>query len=107
MDFEIAVRLAPPLAELTLRGELDLSNAERVGMAVDQAIARNCGLVTFDLQEVSFTDCSGIGALVQAHERLDACASHMRVVGVSPRVSRIMKLTDTESLPGVADLVTH
>jgi anti-anti-sigma factor len=107
MDFEIAMRLAPPLAQLTLRGELDVSTAEKVGMAVDQAIARNCGLVTFDLQEVTFTDCSGIGALVGAHQRLDEVASHMRVVGVSPRVSRMMKLTDTESLPGVADLVTH
>jgi anti-anti-sigma factor len=107
MDLEIGVRLAPPLAELTLRGELDLSNAERVGMAVDEAIARNCGLVTFDLQEVSFTDCSGIGALVEAHQRLDEVASHMRVVGLSPRVSRMIKLTDTESLPGVADLVAH
>ena len=107
MDLEIAVRLTPPLAELTLRGELDLSNAERVGTAVDQAIAWNCGLVTFDLQDVTFTDCSGIRALVEAHQRLDEAASHMWVIGVSPRVSRMMKLTDTESLLGVADLVSH
>ena len=107
MDLEISVRLTPPLAELTLRGELDLSNAERVGTAVDQAIAGNCELVAFDLRGVSFTDCSGISALVEAHQRLDEVASHMWVTELSPRVSRMMKLTDTESLLGVAELVNH
>jgi len=105
VDLEIAVRLTPPLAELTIRGDLDLSTAERVGCAVDQAISSNCSLVTVDLHDVTFIDCSGIRALVEAHQRLNDVGSHLLVIGLSPRVSRMMKLTATDSFLGVAELV--
>jgi anti-sigma B factor antagonist len=107
MDLEIAVRLTPPLAELTLRGELDLSNAERVGCALGEAVAGNCSIITLDLQDVTFIDCPGISALVEAHDRLNDVSSSLWMTGLSPQVSRMMKLTDTDSLLGVADLVPH
>jgi anti-anti-sigma factor len=105
MDLDIGVRLTPPLAELTFSGELDLSEAERVGGAVGQVEAWSCSLVAVDLHDVTFIDCAGIGALVGALLRLDAASSHLWVSGLSPEVSRMMKLTGTDSLFGVSDLV--
>ena len=105
MDLEIAVRLTPPLTELTLHGELDLSNADRVRRVVDLAAsAWGCSVVAVDLRDVTFIDCSGIRALVDAHNRLNDLSSHLWVTGLSPQVSRLLKLTGADSLLGVADL---
>jgi anti-sigma B factor antagonist len=106
MDLEIRVRLTPPLAELTLKGEVDFSNTQRVDSAVDLAAsAWGSSLVAVDLQDVTFIDCAGIRTLVQARHRLDAACSYLWITGLSPQVSRMMQLTGTDSLFGVADLV--
>ena len=106
MDLEISVRLTPPLAELTLKGELDFSTTLRVDEAVDLAAsASGCSLVAVDLHDVTFVDCAGIRTLVQARHRLDAACSHLWISGLSPQVSRMMKTTGTDSVFGVCDLV--
>jgi len=107
LDLDIALRLTPPLAELTLRGELDLSNADRVTSAVDEAVALSCSLITVDLQDVTFIDCSAMWALVEARHRLNDIESDLSVIGLSPQVSRIMNLTGTDSLFRAVDLVLH
>lgn len=106
MDLDIAVRLTSPLAELTLSGEFDLNNVVRVGRAVDLAIsAWGCSVVAVDLHDVTFIDGSGLRALVEARRRLDAASVFLWVTGLSPQVARMMKLTRTDSLFGVSDLV--
>lgn len=70
MDLEISVRLTPPLAELGLRGELAFDSADKIGWTVEQALRRGCTLVAVDLRGVTFIDCSGIGAFVEAKHRL-------------------------------------
>jgi anti-anti-sigma factor len=107
LDLEIAVRLTSPLAELALRGDLDVGTAERMGRVVDQAVCWGSSLVAVDLGRVAFIDCAGIGALVEARHRLNGVSSHMWVTGLSPQVSRLMKLTGTDTLFGVSDLALH
>jgi anti-anti-sigma factor len=108
MDLEIGVRLTPPLAELTLKGELDFSSTQRVDWAVGLAAsASGCSLVAVDLQDVTFIDCAGIRTLVEARHRLDAACSQLWISGLSPQVSRLMRLTGTDSLFGVSDLVAQ
>ena len=105
MDLESAVRLTPPLGELTFRGELDLSTTESVRCVVDQAVASGCSLVTLDLEDVTFIDCSGVRALVEAHQRLNDRACHLWLIGFSPQVSRMLRLTGADGLLGVGDVV--
>jgi anti-anti-sigma factor len=104
MVFEIGTSFTPPLAVLRLRGELDLNTVNSIVWALDQALDTGCVLVGVDLAGVSFIDCSGIGALVGAMHRLNAASAQLCVHRVSPEVSRMMKLTGTDVLFGVADL---
>lgn len=104
MDFEITASFSPPLALLRPEGELDLDTVETIAWGVDEAIRRGCSLVGVDLWDVTFIDCCGIGALVEARCRLEAAGSHLWVTGLNPQVWRIMRLTGTDALFGVAEL---
>jgi anti-anti-sigma factor len=104
MVFEIGTSYTPPLAVLRLRGELDLNTIKAMSWAIDEALEQHCILVGIDLSEVSFIDCSGIGALVEVMHRLSAASAQLCVHRLSPQVSRMMKLTGTDVLFGVSDL---
>ena len=104
MVFEIGTSFTPPLAVLRLKGELDLNTVNAIVWALDEAIDTGCILVGVDLSGVSFIDCSGIGALIGAMHRLNAASAELCVHRVSPEVSRMLKLTGTDVLFGVADL---
>jgi len=105
MVFEIGTSFTPPLAVLRLRGELDLNTTKSIDWALDEAIEMGCALVGLDLAGVDFIDCSGIGALVGALHRLSAASAQLCVHRFSPEVARMMKLTGTDVLFGVCDLV--
>lgn len=108
MNLQIAVRLTPPIAELAFSGELDFSDTHRVDQAIDLAASvGGCSVVAVDLHDVTFIDCSGIRTLADARQRLEAASSHLWINGLSPQVSRMMRLTGTDGLFGVADLVAH
>ena len=78
MDLEIALRLTPPLAELTLKGELDSSATQKVDWAFHLATSVwGCSLVAVDLHDVTFIDCAGIRTLVDARQRLETASSHL------------------------------
>jgi anti-anti-sigma factor len=104
MVFEIGTSFTPPLAVLRLRGELDLNTVNAIGWAIDEALDQGCALVGMDLAGVSFIDCSGIGALIEAMHRLNAASAQLCVHRLSREVSRMMKLTATDVLFGVCDL---
>src|SRR5689334_16162565 len=105
MLFEIAMSFTPPLAVLTLKGELDLHTAETLRCGVEQAVGMGCVLVDVDLSEVTFIDCAGIDALVTASSSLQAASSRLRVRRPSPVVARMTALTGTGALLGVVDPV--
>ena len=104
MVFEIGTSYTPPLAVLRLKGELDLNTVNAMGWAIDEALEQRCILVGIDLSGVSFVDCSGIGGLVEAMNRLSASSAQLCVHRLSPQVARMMKLTGTDVLFGVSDL---
>ena len=104
MVFEIGTSYTPPLAVLRLKGEFDLSTVKAMGWAIEEALEQRCILVGIDLSGVSFIDCSGIGGLVEAMNRLSGSSAQLCVHRVSPQVLRMMKLTGTDVLFGVSDL---
>jgi anti-sigma B factor antagonist len=104
LDLQIDLSQTPPLAELTVQGELDFATTEKIDQAIDRTTAGGCTLVALDLHDVTFIDCAGISALVKARHRLDAGSSHLWVIGLSRQVARMMALTGTDALFGVSDL---
>ena len=54
---------------LVVAGDIDISVADRLEAAVDDAIA-NDGHLELDLRDTTFMDCAGLAVLVAAYQRL-------------------------------------
>ena len=103
MDFEVQTRFAAPLAELRIRGELDLSTGHHLAWSVEQAVVQHCTVVAVDLTGVPFIDCSAVGVLVGAVHRLREASGELVVTGASPQVRRLLELTGTCSVLGIGE----
>ena len=82
---------------VTLHGELDLANAERVRTALIEVAGST---VVVDLGDLSFLDSSGIAALLGARKRILAAGHGFELRGAQGMVRRVLELT------GLAHLLT-
>jgi anti-sigma B factor antagonist len=73
-------------------GEIDISTVPPLRAALDSAAAVG-PRVLVDLEEVSFIDASGLGALAAAAGRAAAAGGSLHVTAASPRVRRLLKVT--------------
>lgn len=84
-------------------GEWDLSNAHVLSEQLDQH-ARAGRFVRLDLSAVSFLDCTCLGALVTAHQRLLAAGGTLVLTGVTPRTMRLLNLARLDQVLLTASL---
>ena len=75
-------------------GEIDISNVDQFGAAVDRALRGAPPTVVFDLTELRFIDARGLGILARTCTRLTEQAARMRVIGVSPWMYRVFEIAD-------------
>ena len=61
---------------VTLKGELDLSNASSFRTTVDGVLASKPRRLVFDVEELGFLDSSGIAVLVHAANNVDEVVLH-------------------------------
>lgn len=81
-------------AIVSLRGEIDISNADEVKRAIDKITAAGPTRVVFDLSKLDYLDSSGIALLLRAAERCDVEVRHP-----SPVIERLLHAT------GVAEVL--
>ncbi|MFI6847742.1 STAS domain-containing protein [Kitasatospora sp. NBC_00085] len=74
------------------RGEIDIDTAPRLRRELTAALAANRDVVV-DLAEVTFMDCSGLRALVQARNQADRQGKHLVLRGAGRPVARLLGLT--------------
>lgn len=79
---------------VTLRGELDILNAERLREVLLLAYAARQPVV-IDATEASFVDASIVTVLAQANARCEGC---LEVRGAAGSVARMFQVTDMEHL---------
>ena len=98
-----------------LRGDIDLSNVENIGLAVESAVSNAAFGVVLDLSEVTYLDSSGLRLIFRLVRELQNRQQQLRLVvphgartwnvlqlGGVPEVARIFaKLT--EALPRNGD----
>ena len=82
---------------LAVDGELDMASAPTFEGALADVLAR-ADTVELNLGGVKFMDSSGLRALLCARRDADAAGRRLRLVDVSPAVSRILEVTRTASL---------
>jgi anti-anti-sigma factor len=77
---------------IQLVGELDLATCPSFEQALEKAQNR-ASIVSIDLQEVTFVDCSGLRVIVQAGGRAAATGAKLILVGPAGQVERLLSLT--------------
>jgi anti-sigma B factor antagonist len=102
-------------AVCTLIGDLDLHTRRIAESALDRALSGRPPVLCVDLREVHFCDSTGLNLLLTHRDSCAARGTVMALVAPSARVSRLLELTDADTLfpifqdcgSAVADLRQH
>ncbi|MDT0386641.1 STAS domain-containing protein [Streptomyces dubilierae] len=90
---------------VTVRGEMDLLTAPALRDRLDLLTAGPCPDLVLDLRAVSFIDCTGLGVLCRARNRVLARRGRLRLVGGGAFLRRLFRYTGVagafEVLPGL------
>jgi len=78
---------------LEVSGRIDVYTASAVGEAIQSAIADGALHVTLDLSSVTIVDSSGLGTLVGNAQTLRSLGGSISLVGVRPRLRRVLEIT--------------
>jgi anti-sigma B factor antagonist len=103
MDKPISTsRLTDGILGITLRHEIDFTNAPAVSDAIRAAMSDDRpSTVRVDMTDVTFLDSSGIGVLVVAYKEATAAGAEYEVVGPNPAVFEQLRLTGLVDLFGI------
>jgi anti-anti-sigma factor len=95
------------LAEVSIRGDLDLATADQTVRFVTDVIDRCEGPVTADLSGLAFCDACGLGALVRIAAHAEQAGRAFELTNPSPALSMIMRITGLDDrllMPALAGL---
>jgi anti-sigma B factor antagonist len=81
---------------LKLTGEIDLGNVEALRAALDACPDGPTDIVV-DLTDLGYIDSSGIGAMLRAHEQLQAQGRRLVLEGASGPVLRVIQILELEA----------
>ncbi len=85
-------------AVVTVDGELDHSTAKRFVACILEVLDTKPRSITVDLHGVTYTDSSGLSALLRARGLAFADQVAFRIKDPSPRLRRRLELTATKDL---------
>jgi anti-sigma B factor antagonist len=77
---------------VSVSGEVDLATSPELRDALNAALEASTQVV-IDLSQVSFLDSTGLGVLVQAHQRAEAEGASLRLVVTESSVRRVIDVT--------------
>jgi anti-anti-sigma factor len=86
---------AGPVRVVVARGELDLAVAPQLKERLLAEVGRRPAGVAVDLAEVSFLDCTGLGALLAGNRRANLLGVGFALAGLSGAPARLLALTGT------------
>ncbi len=87
--------------DVTLRGEMDLANRAALDSALNDVAGRRH--LRLDLSELTFLDCSALGALVTLRGQLRRHDTTVTLTAASPAVRRLIRLARLEQAMPAAD----
>ena len=86
-------------ARLVLGGELDMAARFQAEQALDQLLAEPVEQLVVDLGEVTFVDSTGMGLVLEVHDRARSEGFKLRLLRGPDEVQRVFELA------GVADVL--
>jgi anti-sigma B factor antagonist len=81
---------------ISLAGELDLSNADRLRDALDDAMRSGANRVVVDLSRLGFIDSTGLRILLRGEQASRADSNVLSFVRARGQVERVMRLAGIE-----------
>lgn len=97
MSVEIEIKGETMVARLI--GEIDHHTAAALREEIDNSAELNMpSLLVLDFEKISFMDSSGIGLVLGRYRNLTKRGAEVKVIGVSPQIYKVMKLSGIERL---------
>lgn len=88
---------------LYLKGEVNLFNCPEVKESIDDLVNRGRTRIILNLEQVSFIDSSGLGALISGHTNLRNHGSALRLACVPSNIMKTFELTNLQTFFGIFD----
>lgn len=104
MELDLAGPLAIDVAHdagtttVALGGDLDIATATRLGNVVRGVIAAGHEQVTLDLHALEFCDSTGLRAIVELHQQLEALGGHLELHEPQAAMRKVLELTAMDRL---------
>ena len=86
------------------RGELDLSERNRLGDLLDSALAESSNLIV-DLDAVTFLDSTALSVLLRAHREAEQQGGRVTLARPSDAARKILRITQLDRVMAVHDTV--
>jgi anti-sigma B factor antagonist len=97
----IRVRREPGYVIVIVAGEIDFATVPRLRARLFALAAVGCPLVV-DLDQVSYIDAAGLGALVSAARRAAVHGTSLHVVCARPQTRRLFRITGLDRVVPLA-----
>lgn len=96
--FEVSSRVDGDRAEITLSGELDLGDADRVTRTLRDVLEGQVDSIEINVQALRFIDSAGLQSLLDAREAARSAGVIFKIVGASAPVRRVVGLAGLDDL---------
>jgi anti-sigma B factor antagonist len=100
----LAVREEGTRVVLLMVGEIDMATIHAAAAELDRLLDAPPDQLDVDLSQVTFMDSSGVGALVKLHMRMDGQVRRMRLVGPTPAVVRLLRISGLDGILSVEQI---
>ena len=100
---EINLREKENILLLDVDGEVDLYNAPEIKEVIKEQIDNNKRQIIINLDEVSYIDSSGIGALISSLSNLKKIGGGLKIIHVHDSVKKVFELTKLTSFFEIYD----
>lgn len=102
MELGITTAPSPERYLITVAGEVDISNADKLRTAIDLALEQPTSAVELDFAQVSYIDSTGIGVLVGAAHHAQERERAFTITNVQAPVMRIAQLLGVDAEVGMS-----
>ncbi len=92
MELNITTNPNPERYVLSVAGEIDISNADKLRNAIDLALEQPTERVELDFAQVDYIDSTGIGVLVGAAHHAEEHGKGLSISQAQPNVVRVVQL---------------
>ncbi|QKG85450.1 STAS domain-containing protein [Kroppenstedtia pulmonis] len=87
---------------LIVSGEVDVFTAPQLREKL-MPLCREYSAVYLDLSQVGYMDSTGLGVLIGAYKALRAQGGRLVLVGLNPRLNRLLKITGLTEIIDIED----